>query len=153
MQNKLKCIKGIVYHWGTSLIVDKYYPIISYTTEEITIITDYKKYFDITEKVASTVHEFRGASTELTREIGKRNRDLIVTQKNYIKRIPIPFINMCSEMGQESFINLTKEEMFQLGCDVDQRGYPSVDTSYNLIDDYFETLLIRRGLKLESLGI
>ena len=44
-----------------------------------------------------------------------------------------------------------KSEMFDLGCDIDNRGYPAVDTSYYLLDDYFDTISYRREIKLKEL--
>ena len=154
MSTKLKCIRDIVYHWGVQLVIGNYYTIERFENRERTIITDYDKYFEINSQVAGTIHDLRKDNAD-TKSIGESNRKLISFQKqNYTKRVSVPYIIINSESGSKlSFIGLTRQEMFELGCDKDRFGNPSVDVSYYLIDDFFETVSFRRGLRLNELGI
>jgi len=151
---KLKCIKDITYHWGQQLIVGEYYSILSYEVSDRTIITNFEKWMGTNREVANSRYDLRREDVD-TKAIGENNRRLInFCKENYTKCLSIPTIIMGGENNaKHAFINLSKEEMFQLGCDVGKDGYPCVETSYYLLDEYFETISFRRELRLKELGI
>ena len=149
---KLKCIQSVTYHWGIQLVKGKEYEIISYETRPVTIITDEFNYYEISRQISGSLRdpkldEFR------RNEIHERNNNLLIEQKKYEKTIDVPFVNIKGEESVHKFITLSKEDIFNLGCDRNPDGRPTLTTSNYFLDEYFETISAKRTSRLDELGI
>lgn len=151
---KLRCIRPITYHWGEQLVKNKEYEILSYSKNEVTLITNDKEYYDICRLVSSSAHSLRSGSDDVKESVRLHNKLLLEKQKEYTKTVKLPFITMKGESNSKhSFINLEKVDIFNMGCDKDEKGYPTFTTTNYFIGDYFETISMKRVSQLSQLGI
>ena len=149
---KLKCIQSVTYHWGIQLVKGKEYEIISYETRPITIITDEFNYYEISRQIAGSLRdpkldEFR------RNEIHARNKNLLIEQNQYKKTIDVQIVSIKGEESVHSFITLSKDDIFNLGCDRNPDGDPTFTSSNYFLDEYFETISAKRTSRLDELGI
>jgi hypothetical protein len=132
------------------------YEIVNFGTRCITVITNYKRYSEINHLIADSLYEIDKKDANIP-EISLRNNILMKEQNNYVKDLIVPGINiygeeLTGERSQHSFINLTKDEIINLGSDIFNDS-PSITTSVYILEDYFETIEETRELTLSKIGI
>ena len=160
---RLRCIKTYAMHWGVAFEEGKEYDVSDIVDNEITVLTNYKKYWDINQELLTSFHKRQKSKREgllfgpgIDEEFSKLQKSLSSEQKSYETKISLPHAVIKSDDRGTiwKFLLSTDEELFQLGVDKKDNGQVAIGpiTVYR-IDEYFDYTSERRDIKLKELGI
>jgi hypothetical protein len=155
----LRCKNPIVYYWGVQFEVGKIYQISESLEGEVSVITEYDNYWEM-NRIMSMSGEYLRKGIEDPFEIEKNLPGYIEAlscfkNKNFTKKIKLPFVSIMSETNyQHFFCNLTTEKISEkYNIDLDPNYLIPFVNSVNIIYDNFDYICDIRNEQLNDLGI
>ena len=153
---KIRCINEKWAHWGTIFEEGKEYNFEYIDDENVTIITDYKKYFHYISVSTGSIDWIRqGYTQEKLNEVIPDYLEHSEIMRRYTMKAKLPFIQVKGDDGNNySLCILTKEEILSLyDVAINKLGNIAFNYSTYLVDEYFDFREISREKKLKELGL
>lgn len=149
---KLRCIKDRTYHWGLVFTSNNFYEVVSSKMKEISIITDYDKYWYYTELQSEALPFIRkGYKQDNLHEVIPGYISIEEKEKLFSKKIMVKFLQIVGEDGsKEYFCELSKEQLLQLGAD-QRNNKITFEYTNHLVDDYFDYREIKRDITINKI--
>ena len=157
---RLRCIKGMMAHWGTIFEEGKEYDVIEIVERKVGFITDYDRYWEKTKLIAGARDWIKkGYTKENLHEVpGYITAEEV--KRLYIKEVMLPHALIKGDDGQTNSFCLTSyEEFYKMGAVVSEarndnlRGKPAFEFSVKVIDENFDYIQTRRDRRLSEIGI
>jgi hypothetical protein len=152
----IRCINGKCAHWGIIFDEGKEYNFEYMEGKDVSIITDYEKYYHYISISASSIDWIRqGYKQENLHEVIPDFLQHSEIMERYTMKVKLPFIKVKGDDGNSyPLCILTKEEILSLyDIAINKHGKIAFTYSTYLVDEYFEFKEITRDKKLKELGI
>lgn len=158
---RLRCIKGMMAHWGTIFHPGKEYDVIEIVERKVGFITDYDRYWEKTKLIAGTRDWIaKGYTKENLHEVIPGYITPEEVKRLYIKEVMLPHALIKGDDGQTNSFCLTSyEEFYKMGAAVSEarndnlRGKPAFEYTVRVIDENFDYVQTRRDKRLSEIGI
>lgn len=153
---RIRCINEKCAHWGTIFEEGKEYNFEYIDDKNVTIITDYKKYFHYISVSTGSIDWIRqGYTQEKLNEVIPDYLEHSEIMRRYTMKAKLPFIQVKGDDGNNySLCTLTKEEILSLyDVAINKLGNIAFNYSTYLVDEYFDFREISREKKLKELGL
>ena len=152
----IRCINEKWAHWGTIFEEGKEYNFEYIEDKNVSIITDYEKYYHYISIIASSVDWIRqGYKQENLHEVIPDFLQHNEIMERYTTKVKLPFIQVRGDDGNNyALCTLTKEEILSLyDVAINKHGKIAFNYSTSLVEEYFDFKEITRDKKLKELGI
>lgn len=152
----IRCINGKWAHWGIIFDEEKEYNFEYIEDKNVSIITDYEKYYHYISIIASSVDWIRqGYKQENLHEVIPDFLQHNEIMERYTTKVKLPFIQVRGDDGNNyALCTLTKEEILSLyDVAINKQGKIAFNYSTYLVEEYFDFKEITRDKKLKELGI
>lgn len=152
----IRCIKEKFAHWGIIFEEEKYYNFEYIDDKDVSIITDYEKYYYYNGLIANSRYWIRkGYTQETLHEVIPDYIKHSELKERYTCNVKLPFIKVKGDDGNNyALCTLTKEEILSLyDVAINKDGKIAFNYSTSLVDEYFDFKEITRDKKLKELGI
>mgnify|MGYP006350500491 CR=1 FL=1 len=152
----IRCINEKWVHWGTIFEEGKEYNFEYIEDKNVSIITDYEKYYHYISISASSIDWLRlGYKQENLHEVIPDFLQHNEIMERYTTKVKLPFIQVRGDDGNNyDLCTLTKEEILSLyDVAINKQGKIAFNYSTSLVEEYFDFKEITRDKKLKELGI
>ena len=158
---KLRCIEGMMAHWGTIFHPGKEYDVASIEDQKVSFVTDYDGYWEKTRLIAASRDWIsKGYTKENLHEVIPGYIPTEEVKQLYIKEALLPHVAIKGDDNQTYWFCLTPyEEFYRMGAAVSEarndnlRGKPAFEYTVRVIDENFDYVQTRRDKRLSEIGI